>query len=79
VGKDFLPAGKLLTTAPSGTGIQLSISGYFGILLGLEEGIELNLLGLSAGLDFLRPAIKLPGIGRIGFSDQRRFAYQKSP
>jgi hypothetical protein len=79
VGKDFLPAGKLLATAPSGTGIQLSISGYFGILLGLEEGIELNVLGLSAGLDFLRPAIKLPGIGRIGFSDQRRFAYQKPP
>lgn len=79
VGKDFLPAGKLLAAAPSGTGIQLSISGYFGILLGLEEGIELNVLGLSAGLDILRPAIKLPGVGRIGFSDQRRFAYQQPP
>jgi hypothetical protein len=36
-------------------------------------------LGLSAGLDFLRPAIKLPGVGRIGFSDQRRFDYQQPP
>ncbi|MFT6878486.1 MAG: hypothetical protein ACI9XK_000748 [Granulosicoccus sp.] len=79
VGKDFLRAGRLLAAAPSGTGIQFSINGYFGILLGLEEGIELNVLGLSAGLDFLRPAIKLPGVGRIGFSDQRRFDYQQPP
>ncbi|MFT4728238.1 MAG: hypothetical protein ACI9UN_002745 [Granulosicoccus sp.] len=79
VGKDFLPTGKLLAAAPSGTGIQFSVNGYFGILLGLEEGIELNVLGLSAGLDFLRPAIKLPGIGRIGFSDRRRFIYRQPP
>jgi hypothetical protein len=64
--------GKLFAKAPSGTGIQLSIGGYFGILLGLEEGIEINVLGLSAGVDFRRPAIKLPGIGRLGFSDQPR-------
>jgi hypothetical protein len=30
--------------------------------------VELNFLGLVAGLDFRRPAIKLPGWGRIGLS-----------
>ena len=30
------------------------------------EGLELNLLGLTIGVDLLRPALKLPGIGRIG-------------
>ena len=31
-----------------------------------EEGLEVNVLGLSFGIDPLTPAIKLPGIGRIG-------------
>lgn len=79
VGKDFLSKGKLLTTAPSGTGFQLSIGGYFGILIGIEEGVEFNVLGLSAGLDILRPAIKLPGVGRIGVSDQRRTEHLETP
>jgi hypothetical protein len=26
----------------------------------------INLLGLCFGVDFLRPALKFPGIGRIG-------------
>jgi hypothetical protein len=30
------------------------------------EGVEINLLGLNFGFDFLRPALKLPGVGRIG-------------
>ncbi|WP_295506964.1 hypothetical protein [Accumulibacter sp.] len=33
-----------------------------------EEGVELNLLGLSAGIDLSPPAIKLPGLGRLGMS-----------
>jgi len=79
VGKDYLPMGHLLAKSPSGTGMQFSLGGFFGLLLGVEEGIELNVLGLTAGLDFLRPAIKLPGIGRIGFSDKRRFEHQLPP
>jgi hypothetical protein len=38
-----------------------------GVLIGADEGIEVNLLGLALGIDVLRPALKLPGIGRIGF------------
>ena len=30
------------------------------------EGVEVNVLGLVAGLDIRRPAVKLPGFGRIG-------------
>jgi hypothetical protein len=37
-----------------------------GLTAAVEEGIELNLLGLTLGLDPLDLAIKLPGIGRIG-------------
>jgi hypothetical protein len=33
-----------------------------------HEGIEVNLLGLNFGIDFKSPALKLPGIGRLGLS-----------
>jgi len=35
-------------------------------LVAQEEGVEVNLLGLTFGLDFKNPAIKLPIVGRIG-------------
>ena len=67
IGKDYIAGGGVVAQSPSGTGAQFSLFGLAGVLVGLEEGIELNLLGLTVGLDILRPAIKLPGVGRIGF------------
>jgi len=32
---------------------------------GSREGIEVNILGLSAGIDFNDLALRLPGIGRL--------------
>ena len=72
VGKDYLPGRRLAARTPSGTGVQLSLGGYAGLLVGIEEGLEVNLLGLTAGVDLLPPALKLPGIGRIGFPDLKR-------
>jgi hypothetical protein len=66
IGKDFLANGQLAAWAPSGTGFQVSLGGLLGFTLALEEGLELNLLGLVIGIDPLDLAIKLPGIGRIG-------------
>ena len=68
IGKDYLPGGALLASTPSGTGYQVSLLGALGLSVGLDEGIELNLLGLAVGIDFLRPALKLPGVGRVGMS-----------
>jgi hypothetical protein len=67
IGKDYLPGGALLARAPSGSGVQFSVNGMFGLILAPQEGFELNLLGLSAGIDFSPPALKLPGVGRVGF------------
>lgn len=69
VGKDFLPGGAPVGLAPSGTGVQLSLVGLAGVLVGWEEGLEVNLLGLTFGLDWNRPALKLPGVGRLGVPD----------
>ncbi|MCW5731388.1 MAG: DUF3750 domain-containing protein [Alphaproteobacteria bacterium] len=66
IGKDWLPDGGLIAAAPSGTGLQVSLLGALGLTLALEEGVEFNLLGLTIGLDLNPPALKLPGLGRIG-------------
>jgi hypothetical protein len=69
VGKDFLPGGTWFAAAPSGTGYQASLYGVLGVMAALDEGIEVNLLGLSLGIDFSPPAVKLPGLGRIGLPE----------
>lgn len=66
IGKDYPYDGRWLRLTPSGTGIRLSLLGYAGLTVGWVEGIELNILGGVAGLDLRRPAIRLPGLGRLG-------------
>lgn len=65
IGKDYLPGGRVVSPAPSGTGWQLSLGGILGVTVARLEGLELNLFGLVAGIDFLHPALKFPGVGRI--------------
>jgi hypothetical protein len=69
IGKDWIDDGELVGMSESGTGVQVSLFGMFGMTVGLAEGFELNLLGMSFGLDLWRPAIKLPFVGRLGFKD----------
>jgi hypothetical protein len=66
IGKDFPYDGRWLRPTPSGTGLRLTLGGYAGLSVGWVEGIEVNLLGAVAGLDVRRPAVKLPGLGRLG-------------
>jgi hypothetical protein len=68
IGKDYVPVGRWLVPAPSGTGWQISLGGIVGVTLARVEGFELNLFGLVAGVDVHRPALKLPGIGRVPFA-----------
>lgn len=69
VGKDYLDDNVFMPTA-SGTGFQFSVFGLLGLSLGLQEGIEINLLGLNFGLDIWTPALKIPFAGRVGFPDR---------
>jgi hypothetical protein len=68
IGKDFRD-GVYAGVTDSRTGVELSMYGLLGIKAGWIEGIELNLLGLVAGLDLRHPAVKLPGFGRIGIDN----------
>jgi hypothetical protein len=66
IGKDYLGL-QFVARSPSGTGVQFNAFGVLGALAGLEEGIELNVLGLTFGVDPLDLALKLPLAGRVGW------------
>lgn len=68
IGKDYLVNNKKAGKTNSGDGFQFSLAGYTGIAISKNTGVEINLLGAVFGVDFLRPALKLPGIGRIGMT-----------
>jgi hypothetical protein len=69
VGKDYRPWNRPIGRAPSGGGVQVSLLGVLGVTLAPEEGVEVNLLGMSFGIDVLRPALRLPAIGRLGLQE----------
>jgi hypothetical protein len=66
IGKDYLPPGEFAARSSAGTGLQVSLLGLLGVTVGLREGLEVNVLGLVVGIDIARPALKLPGVGRLG-------------
>lgn len=66
IGKDFIGAKTFLVPTASGTGYKFSLWGILSFEVGKCEGIEIGILGLNFGIDWYRPAIKLPLIGRIG-------------
>ena len=67
IGKDYLPGGAILATSPGGRGGQLSLFGVAGLLAGWNEGFEVNVLGLTFGIDLTDPGLKLPLVGRLGY------------
>jgi hypothetical protein len=65
IGKDYL--GKtMLASAPSGHGREISVFGLLGVTASKVEGLEVNVLGLTFGLNPFDPALKLPVLGRVG-------------
>jgi hypothetical protein len=73
VGRDFRPLPYVGLT-DSRTGVEASLWGIVGVKLGWVEGVEMNFLGLVAGLDLRNPGVKLPGFGRISLTPQTAIA-----
>ncbi|MBI4625193.1 MAG: DUF3750 domain-containing protein [Verrucomicrobia bacterium] len=65
VGKDFL-GWRPVAFSPSGTGAQFNLGGVAGVLVGWEEGVEVNVAGLVFGVNPKRLSLKLPVIGSVG-------------
>jgi hypothetical protein len=69
VGKDWRGwIGAGVTSERTGVQVETPI---VGLKLGLKEGVEIHVIGLSFGIDLWPPAIILPlGPGRLGFADR---------
>jgi hypothetical protein len=68
IGKDYILEGDFFQKHQ----IELDIKSHFwaaGLMADKEERFEFNLLGLTFGLDFKEPALKLLIVGRIRTSN----------
>lgn len=70
IGKDYL-GGGIVDSAPSGSGVQVSLGGLAALTVSGVEGIEFNLLGLIFGVNPFDLSIKLPLLGRLGGKRRR--------
>jgi len=66
VGRDYLHDDSIYHLDDDGLNLHVTYRGYIGFAVGRRSGLELHVLGMTAGLDFQNPGIKLPGFGRIG-------------
>lgn len=65
IGRDYRPGLFAFDRAPDWSEIHFSLGGLAGFAAGLRTGLELQLLGLVAGVDLRTPALKVPGFGRV--------------
>ena len=66
VGRDYLPEGKLFQIDADGRDLHATLYGLLGVSIGLRSGFEMHFMGLVAGIDVIRPGLKIPAIGRVG-------------
>lgn len=70
IGKDYRGLVIGASATAGGTGVQLETP-VLGAKLGLTEGVEVHLFGMTWGVDLWPPALVLPiGPGRFGFDDR---------
>lgn len=71
IGKDYISSGQIFDRAISGSGYQFSLLGLLSLTLAAKEGLEVNLLGLSLGINPIKGVINWPGIGAIELNSFR--------
>lgn len=69
IGKDYRSLTNPVGVSASGSGLQISLLGLLGVSVGVQEGLEFNVLGLNFGADLTPPALRLPFWGRLGFKN----------
>jgi len=66
VGRNYPSDGDLVFLDPDRRDLHLSLFGYAGLSIGWKSGLEVNLLGLVAGIDPRRLGVKIPAFGTFG-------------
>ncbi|QDU66449.1 DUF3750 domain-containing protein [Engelhardtia mirabilis] len=77
VGKDWAFPGRIGGTA-SGWGVELELPGL-GVQLGLLEGVELHLAGLTLGVGIYPLSLKLPFLPALALAERPNLSYGWSP
>ena len=62
VGRDY-PADSDWAAVDTSGSLRLSAGGYAGLVIGIKDGLELNFLGLVAGINPSKLEVKIPGFG----------------
>ncbi|MFD2236397.1 DUF3750 domain-containing protein [Aureimonas populi] len=65
VGRDYPTGGRIITVDADGRDLHVSLLGYAGFSLGMRSGVEAHFMGLVAGFDPLRLALKIPAFGTV--------------
>lgn len=68
-GRDYASGIASLRIAPDWRDLHFTFNGFGGFAIGVRSGLELHFMGLVAGIDILRPALKIPALGRVGFAE----------
>jgi hypothetical protein len=64
IGRDYR-AGRWVSRTPAG-GWSITLGGWAGFTVGVQDGVEVHLFGLVAGIRFRNPTLILPGFGALG-------------
>ena len=64
-GRDFAAGLGSIGWSSATWDFHATLHGLAGISIGATSGIELHFMGLVAGVDFARPALKIPAYGRV--------------
>lgn len=67
VGRDFPADGRWIGQRNDGA-LFATLGGYFGIVVGGGKGLEINFLGLVAGINPMAGQVLIPAFGAFGFS-----------
>ena len=65
LGKDYVLFNQFFSKVPNQSGYQLSLYGALGVSVSTQEGLQINLLGLTSGVSWEPWGIILPGIGLV--------------
>lgn len=68
-GRDYAPGFAAFRLAPDWRDLHVTLGGLAGFAVGVRSGLEVHLLGLVAGVDFVNPALKVPALGSVGIAD----------
>jgi hypothetical protein len=64
-GRDYVEGLASFDLAPDGRDLHVTLAGLAGFAVGARSGFEVHFMGLVAGLDIARPALKIPAFGRV--------------